>query len=309
VSHALSWKTRQWLKRGAFAAGHYRRALGRSSYAGVAVLNYHGLRADDAPAGSMPFENLHVRASTFDAHCRMVRDVCTPISLDDWRGAVSERRPLPPRAVLITFDDGYRSVFTIGAPILRKYRLPAVVFACPEPMRERRLLWFDHVAARQGETAVESWKARPYGEWRRTCADAAPIVADDHPCALMTAADVAALARQDGIEIGAHTARHPILARATPAEQREEIVGGRDALAEWTGRTIRAFAYPNGRPSIDYTGDTVALVGDAGFDAAFTTRAAFAAATDPPLERPRYVIVSEVAAAELAHRLTYSWPR
>src|SRR5262245_50727044 len=177
----------------------------------------------------MPFENLHVRASTFDAQCRMLRDACTPISLDEWREAMAGRRELPPRAVLVTFDDGYRSVLTIGAPILRKHRVPAVVFACPEPMRERRLLWFDHVAARDGESAVDSWKARPYADWRRSCADAAPIVADDHPCALMTAAEIAALAKQEGIEIGAHTARHAILSRATPAEQREEIVRSREA--------------------------------------------------------------------------------
>ena len=69
---------------------------------------------------------------------------------------------MPPRPVLITFDDGYRSVLTIGAPILAAYELPAVVFACSGPMDQRRLLWFEDVAAREGEAAVEPWKARPY---------------------------------------------------------------------------------------------------------------------------------------------------
>ena len=106
------------VKRGLLGLGHYRRALRRSRFPGVAVLGYHGLRADDWPEGSMAFENLHVRASTFDAHCRVIRDTCDPISLDDWRAAIAGTAPLPPRPVLITFDDGYRSVFTIGAPVL-----------------------------------------------------------------------------------------------------------------------------------------------------------------------------------------------
>lgn len=297
------------MKRGALAAGHYRRALRRSRFPGVAVLNYHGLIADNAPAGSMPFENLHVRAATFDAHCRTLRDTCDPITLDDWRSAVAGGSALPPRPALITFDDGYRSVLTIAAPILAAYRLPAVVFACSTPMLERRLLWFDHVALRDGEAAADAWKERSYDEWRGVCADTAPVVPDDHPCALMTPADLAVLARQSGIEIGGHTARHPILARATVDQQRDEIVSNRDALAEWSGRPIRAFAYPNGRPSIDYTADTIAIVEDAGFDVAFTTRSAFAAAAEQRLERSRFMMLGGVSAAELAHRLTYSWPR
>ena len=53
--------------------------------------------------------------------------------------------------MLITFDDGYRSVSRIGAPILAAHRLPAVVFVCTDPIANRRLLWFDEVAARDGE--------------------------------------------------------------------------------------------------------------------------------------------------------------
>jgi peptidoglycan/xylan/chitin deacetylase (PgdA/CDA1 family) len=310
VSHkTVTADARQWIKRGALAAGHYARALRRSSFPGVAVLNYHGLRPDASRAGSLPFENLHVQASTFASHCRMLRDTCEPISLDTWRGAIAGSRRLPPRAALVTFDDGYRSVLTIALPILAQYGVPAVVFACSAPISERRMLWFDHVAARDGEAAVAAWKSRSYPEWRRECADAAPIVADDHPCALMTPSDIARLSQHDGIEIGAHTARHPILARAMPAEQREEIVSNRDALTEWTGRPIRAFAYPNGRPGVDYTAETIAAVRDAGFDMAFTTNPSFATAADAPLERSRFLIVSEVSASELAHRLAYAWPR
>ena len=306
---SLSFAAGQALKRGLLAAGHYRRALRAARFPGVVVLGYHGLRSDDAPSGQMAFENLHVRASTFEAHCRVVRETCDPISLDDWRASLAGTAPLPPRPVLITFDDGYRSVLTLGAPVLRALGLPAVVFVCSDLVERRRLLWFDAVAARDGEAAVEPWKARGYAEWLKACAADTPPVADEDARALLTPAEVGALSREPGIEIGSHTARHPILAHATPAQQRAEIEDSRLALARWTGRPVRAFAYPNGRPRVDYTETTIALLGELGFDFAFTTQPAFATPGEPRFERSRFLVVAEVIAPELAHRLAYAWPR
>jgi len=296
------------VKQGMLTMGKYRRSLAGMTFPGVAVLGYHGLRADDLPAGSMAFENLHVRASTFEAHCRVVRECCDPITLDDWREAAAGRTPLPPRPVLITFDDGYRSVARIGGPILAAHKLPAVVFVCSDPVANRRLLWFDAVAARDGEAAVERWKACDYESWRTACAGSAPVD-DDDPRAPMTVDDLVALGRSGRIEIGGHTSGHPILARASRDRQREEIAGNLDAIRRWTGRPVRAFAFPNGRPGVDYTETTTSILGDLGVDAAFTMRPSFARLDEPSLERSRFLIVDEVSAAELAHRLAHTWPR
>jgi poly-beta-1,6-N-acetyl-D-glucosamine N-deacetylase len=51
----------------------------------------------------------------------------TAISLDDVEQATRTGRPLPDRAVLITFDDGYQSAYTRVFPLLLAYRMPAVV--------------------------------------------------------------------------------------------------------------------------------------------------------------------------------------
>jgi len=50
----------------------------------------------------------------------------TAIGLDDLERARSGTRPLPDRAVLLTFDDGYRSLYTRVYPLLLAYKLPAV---------------------------------------------------------------------------------------------------------------------------------------------------------------------------------------
>ena len=69
------------------------------------------------------------------------------------------------------------------------------------------------------------------------------------------------------------------------------------------------FAYPNGRPGIDYNAETMAILRKAGIDMAFTTREEFARPDEPPLERSRFLMLDTLSASEVAHRLAYSWPR
>jgi peptidoglycan/xylan/chitin deacetylase (PgdA/CDA1 family) len=294
------------IKQGLRSVGYYRRALAHMSLPGVAVLCYHGIRDDDTSRGAIALDYLHMPASTFEGHCRIIRDCCDPISLDDWRAALHGGVPLPKRPVLITFDDGYRSVLTKAAPILGAHALPATVFVCTGPMRTRQLLWFDYVGAREGDSVVQTWKDRDYESWSNAYRET-PRIDESDPRALMTPDELATLAGMSGIEIGGHTVRHPILARASASDQRWEIEQNFRDIELWTGEPVRAFAYPNGRPGIDYNADTLAILRDAGIDMAFTTRSSFAQADEPWLERSRFFMLSDTSDAELAHRLAYSW--
>mgnify|MGYP000594301897 FL=1 len=49
------------------------------------------------------------------------------VSIDDVLAARAGKRRLPENPVLITFDDGYTSVYTYAFPILKMFRIPAVV--------------------------------------------------------------------------------------------------------------------------------------------------------------------------------------
>ena len=296
------------LKRVLSGAGYYRRALGRIRFPGVAVLCYHGVRDDDLPDSAITFHDLHIRASNFSDHCRMLRESCDPISLDDWRAALAGRSSLPARPVLVTFDDGYRSVLRLGAPVLAEHGIPAAVFVCTGPMRTRTALWFDAVAESEGHAAVDAWKSRDYDAWR-AMSGAAPVLPEDDPRILMTPEELAVLSRTTGIEVGGHTAGHPILANATAAQQRAEIEDNLTAIREWTGTPARAFAYPNGRPGVDYNSDTIAILHAAGVDLAFTTHNVFSKPGESPLELSRFLVVNEVSSVELAHRLAFTWPR
>src|SRR5262249_40344098 len=130
--------------------GWYRRRLTRDAFPGVLVLCYHGLRSSGWRSDEPSFPDLHMDEAAFDEHCRVLATACHPIGLDDWRDARAGKRPLPSRPVLVTFDDGYRSVFELARPILQRHGIPAVVFVCTDPVRDQQLFWFDaearHVA-------------------------------------------------------------------------------------------------------------------------------------------------------------------
>jgi peptidoglycan/xylan/chitin deacetylase (PgdA/CDA1 family) len=296
------------VKQSLLTLGRYRRVLERTMFPGVAVLCYHGVRDSGLAKRTIPLQELHIRTSTFMSHCRLIRDTCHPISLDDVRAAREGRSTLPERPVLITFDDGYRSVYRYAAPILAALSLPAAVFVCSGPLADRRLLWFDEVAARETDVAVERWKSVDYYSWRTSCAQTSPVP-DDDPRALMTIDELHALGQMTNIEIGGHTVWHPVLARASRDSQRDEIAHNLLALAEWTDRPVRAFAYPNGRPGQDYNADTMDLLRECGVDVAFTTGEQFVTPDAPALELPRFLIRDNVLDAELAHRLAYGWKR
>jgi len=299
---------RDTAKAGLLATRWYAYRLEHVAFPGVLVLCYHGLRSSSRASDDIPFANLHVTEDSFEAHCRLIADTCQPIDLTTFADAQLTERTLPPRPVLVTFDDGYRSVFEMARPILRRYRIPATVFVCSEPVKEQRLFWFDAVGRAAGEDAVDAVRALPDDGRRAATGAFEAKAATGDPLAPMTPDHVRQLA-DEGFAIGAHTASHAPLGRLSPALQQEEIDSCRATLESWTGQRVDALAYPWGAPRVDYTAQTMVIAEALGFSTAFTTKPDFARANEPALERSRFVILAAVSAAELAHRMVYAWPR
>jgi peptidoglycan/xylan/chitin deacetylase (PgdA/CDA1 family) len=296
------------VKTGLLATGWYANRLERTSFPGVLTLCYHGIRESSVDERTLPIPNLHVVADTFEAQCRMIAETCHPIDLETFHDAGSDRRALPERPVLVTFDDGYRSVFDLARPILRRHRIPAAIFVCSDPIRRQRLLWFDAVARALGADAVTALLAQPDEAWR-LAADTYDTSASEAPhLAPMTEAQVRQLA-DEGFSIGVHTASHAPLSKAPADVQRRELDSCREEIESWTGRRADAVAYPFGAPHTDYTNETVAIAENLGFNGGFTTRSDFSRPDEPALERSRFVVLAAVTAAELAHRIAYAWPR
>jgi len=88
----------------------------------VPILSYHHFADDcDSP--------LCIPASEFDLQMKYLHDHgYRVVSLRDLLGFFNYLHPLPERSVVITIDDGYRSVYDIAYPILKKYGFTATLF-------------------------------------------------------------------------------------------------------------------------------------------------------------------------------------
>jgi peptidoglycan/xylan/chitin deacetylase (PgdA/CDA1 family)/SAM-dependent methyltransferase len=115
----------------------------------------------------------------------------------------------------------------------------------------------------------------------------------------VSAEELRALAADPRIEIGAHSVTHPVLPSIPAADRRTEIRGSKQHLEELLGRPVRLFSYPFG--VID--DDTVSMVGDAGFERAWTAAGAPIGRDAHPLRMARFT-VGDWSGDELVRRLS-----
>lgn len=89
----------------------------------VPILMYHHL-SEDVTNSEM------VSPEQFEAQIRALSEAgYTGVSFDELQAYVLRGEPLPENPVVITFDDGYRSNYTLAYPILQKYGMKATIFA------------------------------------------------------------------------------------------------------------------------------------------------------------------------------------
>lgn len=94
---------------------------------GVPILVYHSVSPD---ARWLPWaRNTSVRPEVLDIHLRTLRrDGWTIVPTEDLIAARTAGAPLPPRAVVLQFDDAYLDNYLFAVPILRDHAAPATIF-------------------------------------------------------------------------------------------------------------------------------------------------------------------------------------
>ncbi len=231
-----------------FPAGTRRRPRVRSQAAvteRLPILMYHRI----APDGAAVTGRYRVTPERFEQQVRYLSEAgYYSVSLEDWGRAVTERVPLPGRAVLLTFDDGYLDFLTHAWPVLQRYGFSATVFLVTDAIGGSN-------------------------EWDHCYGEKLPLLGWDEILQLQA----------EGVRFGSHSATHPALTALTAEEVVREAARSRAVLRERLGVPITALAYPHG--DVD---DVVRhLVGGCGYVYGLSCRPAAGALGDSLLDLPR----------------------
>ena len=267
-----------------------RRALTHSQ---VAIIMYHQVSSEEIPwlPGAVKLDDFEREI----AYLHKVAEIVPLHQLVDW---IYQGKGISSKAVIITFDDGYKDNYTFAYPILRKYNAPATIFLTTgyigrsEKFSRYKLCFAIWNTSRTqlevnglGHYNLETPQKRltvmrkiiigldklPKRQKNLLIEKLLQVLRVDTPNKfeekLMLSWDEVLDMSKNGISFGAHTVMHPILTELPIEEAREEIVRSKKDIEKRLGAPCTLFAYPNG----EFNTEIVELLKENGFKGAVTT--------------------------------------
>tara|TARA_R110001583_G_scaffold60017_3_gene178705 strand:+ start:3111 stop:4076 length:966 start_codon:yes stop_codon:yes gene_type:complete len=243
-----------------------------------------------------PMRPDEITAEQFEQHLRWIKSSFNVLTLDEATSALKLRR-LPPRSLVITFDDGYENNCSVALPLLEKYGLVATFFIATDFV-DGGLMWNDRI--------IETLRIHPSAEidlnWLtmgvrtiHTESERQHLAYDllykikhlppatrqqavDRICEgialpvnlMLSSLQIQKMDRA-GMEIGGHSCSHPILKNLETAALMREVCDNKSFLENLLGHPVRSFAYPNGVPEKDYDRRCIDTIKRAGYEQAVTT--------------------------------------
>jgi peptidoglycan/xylan/chitin deacetylase (PgdA/CDA1 family) len=234
---------------------------------GPLVLIYHNVEADECTL----INKLGVSLSPahFADH---VRYLAANYDLLSFSRICRERDR--PRAVAVTFDDGYRSILTTVLPVIERYHCPIKIYLTTTHILEG-ISWLNHLSYlmnvlserglrelaqaalclpmqnRQGPVTI--WDFIAHFDVDRTPAVIGEAFARLRPCPTrrlyLDETEIRQLAAHPLVELGSHTRNHYPLPRLDGKRLRAEIVENHDYLRSLFGEAINGFCIPFGYAS------------------------------------------------------------
>jgi peptidoglycan/xylan/chitin deacetylase (PgdA/CDA1 family) len=259
------------------------------------ILGYHRITQTSRDPYSICVSPEH-----FAQQLETLRKRAAPISLREVVEGL-ECGELPPRAVALTFDDGYKDHLYEVKPLLEKYEVPATFFVTTgyfdtdfwwnelediiiSPAKLPPRLSISINGGTFGwnggsiEHSMKNSSSRhnlllsvhhrmlllPQQERQRLLTELrewANTDSSETRSKALTRDEVVQLGFGDLVDIGAHSVTHPFLNALSTASQEAEIQQSKASLETLLGRPISGFSYPNGAASEQ----TISIVQDAGF--------------------------------------------
>jgi len=263
------------------AAGTLWRMPGRFGIARMLGLSYslrcvvfHHISASESPFVT----GMHVRTTPdeFEAALKFLTAYYTPVGLEEVL-ADQHGRNLPERAVLVTFDDAYASVWEVGAPLCKKYGVPAVFFLNAAFLDNKRLAPDNlvcYMANVHGMRAINTAAQSVRGTESPRLRSLSDVFTNFFPSLSLPERDAfleslrhsgavseSGLAKEGGLyltteqlrslssfqfEIGNHTYTHVHCRSLLRDDFRQEVDRNKQELEQISGAKVRSFSQPYG---------------------------------------------------------------
>ncbi len=208
----------------------------------------------------------------------------------------------------ISFDDGYRSFYNIIFPILQKHRVPVSLFVSPTIIASGENYWFQemegykedilkNIVAKRLNIAYSSISKFPAMSIF-TCLPVNTIkeliseYQQQTGCGIKASKNIniqqlREMSASGLVTVGAHSVKHPVLANEDDSSCRFEISESVKQLENILGQPVKHFAYPNGRPGLDFGKREMSYLEENNITLAFSTELDHITHTSDPLSIPR----------------------
>jgi peptidoglycan/xylan/chitin deacetylase (PgdA/CDA1 family) len=270
------------------------------------ILRYHSVCADRDSRPEYVSPSISVPAGLFDRQVSRLSRKYRCVTLDEVVDHVERRRPLPPRTVALTFDDGYLDNYQHALPILAKYRVPATIFLVSSTLTSNIPVWtsllrFGFITSpltsaslpdpsglrttyALEDTGQRDRAARRYTNVLNILSAARreeflgellrELRVEQVPTAASWFLSVRHILEmmRNGVSFGAHTVSHPNLPGIDGNEARAEVERSKAELEACVGTPMLHFSYPNSGALYPHFDNAVeSYVRRAGFRSAVTS--------------------------------------
>lgn len=164
----------------------------------------------------------------------------TVVGLKERVEGMVDRRPLPSKSVILTFDDGYLDNYVYAYPILRRLGFPATVFVITRLVGTDEILE-PHLSMCSYGGTREDYRILGWQEIQEMGGER--------------------------VTFGSHSVTHPWLTDVAPEQVEWEVATSKAMLEKNLGRPVEFFCYPGGR----FTPDIIESVKMAGYRGAVVT--------------------------------------
>jgi peptidoglycan/xylan/chitin deacetylase (PgdA/CDA1 family) len=305
----------------ALVNSHALQLAGQWGSSGAVILMYHSVQ--DQPwqfANSIGTGIIHA-TSVFERQMKLIAGRFRPVTLEEVLLFLNGKMKLPPRAVAVTFDDGFADNYDIAAPILTRYGIRAVFYVTAALIGTNSAPWYCRLRFAFATTRRDAWRDLETGRMHpRDSPDGrekALLAAFDSCASLAGNRQEETVARiesnleselrpshdgsrfmmdwdqvrrlnQEGHSVGSHTLTHPNVAHVISEEiLRRELSESKRKIEQAIGSTVDHFSYPHPALIPQWNEETVAMTRRVGYLSAVTTTPGPVRATADPLRLTR----------------------